>query len=509
MRDVVPGDYLRLKGLWNDPGSGRFIKRGWSTGKAQAIARAAKGSVTRGRLLESGPGPVRIADNRLLRSGLRKGDVVQAGYFDDKYATIRVVTERGERRFFNVRWERLDDSYAPSSVDDPDVDLPNPARYERVRDAAARASDPDMMMQAVAEQARIEYGVWPATALDDPEQAQAFVAAVARAARDTDAFRRSYEAYYEPTGAESVENPLIPPETLLTDIGLLPDWASTDTHADALGAYRLADMISQFHQTPRMGERWSPMENSPVARRLTELNPGFYDFDASQTDRWDGERVAAATQLSPLMQQMIGWFGQPALSTGRFSEPSVLAETQTDVAQMTPENTRMMLADSVWTWSDRSDPDDLPRFDDDPPAYRQGVDTTLSGTLRHEYGHYMDNLYQSAYQMFDPTQSSSKGDQRDAVIAAAEAVATPDGNGDLYMPYWFTGMLSEYSSSSPPEMLAELWAMISHPDYPKWKQAFVASLRADNSKAKFLAVLNAAEIYFNPESDLLVKVGDL
>jgi hypothetical protein len=107
----VPGGdslYLKLKGLWNDPGSGRFVKRGRSTAKAQAmmfVPGDAVREVARGR----GRVRARVADNRMSRSGITKGDVIEVGFKDDEFGVVEVLSASGKKRKYDVKWARFDE----------------------------------------------------------------------------------------------------------------------------------------------------------------------------------------------------------------------------------------------------------------------------------------------------------------------------------------------------------------------------------------------------------------
>ena len=90
----VPGGdsmYLRLKNLWNDPGTGRFVKRGRSTAKAQAMMFV-PGDAVREVARAKGRVRARVADNRMSRSGITKGDVIEVGYKEDEFGLVEVFS---------------------------------------------------------------------------------------------------------------------------------------------------------------------------------------------------------------------------------------------------------------------------------------------------------------------------------------------------------------------------------------------------------------------------------
>ncbi len=107
---IPSGDstYLRSKGLWNDPGSGRFAPRGFSTLKALAMEFVA-GEQVRDAAKTAGKVKARVADNRMSRAGISKGDVVEVVYKDDDYGKVQVVGKSGKPRWYDVQWARFDE----------------------------------------------------------------------------------------------------------------------------------------------------------------------------------------------------------------------------------------------------------------------------------------------------------------------------------------------------------------------------------------------------------------
>lgn len=122
--------YLRLKGLWNDPGSGRFVKRGRSTAKAQAMAFV-PGDAVREVARARGRVRARVADNRMSRSGIRAGDVIDVSYKSDEFGVVEVVSASGKKRKYDVKWARFDNVEPDVPESEAvarslfDVDLPN------------------------------------------------------------------------------------------------------------------------------------------------------------------------------------------------------------------------------------------------------------------------------------------------------------------------------------------------------------------------------------------------
>ena len=115
----VPGSslqYLLNRGLWNDPGSGRFIRRGRSTAKGRAISLI---DARRNRMIDAARAAwedgersihVRCADNRLRRgNGLSAGDVVEVLYNPDDPSRVRLAGtyEGGRSRWYAVSWDRF------------------------------------------------------------------------------------------------------------------------------------------------------------------------------------------------------------------------------------------------------------------------------------------------------------------------------------------------------------------------------------------------------------------
>jgi GNAT superfamily N-acetyltransferase len=102
--------------LWNDPGSGRFIRRGRSTAKGRAISLI---DARRNRMIDAARAAwedgersihVRCADNRLRRgNGLSAGDVVEVLYNPDDPSRVRLAGtyEGGRSRWYAVSWDRF------------------------------------------------------------------------------------------------------------------------------------------------------------------------------------------------------------------------------------------------------------------------------------------------------------------------------------------------------------------------------------------------------------------
>jgi len=140
--------YLALRGLWNDPGSGQFIKKGMSTEKAESlyllqggmpepwhdVREAARNADDRTVL-------ARVVDNRMKRGGLNMGDVVPVRYRSDDKAQVQITARNGGRRWYDVQWQRFE---AVASVN---VEPETPAREDpavlraRVRDKVRGLGD--------------------------------------------------------------------------------------------------------------------------------------------------------------------------------------------------------------------------------------------------------------------------------------------------------------------------------------------------------------------------------
>lgn len=112
--DVVdgpdPSPYLALKNLWNDPGSGRFIRKGQSTAKARAFAERAARSVALREALRAGDGDVELLDDVLARAGVPRGSVARARAGDDAHAVVEVAERRYEVPLDSLTIHRVDAS---------------------------------------------------------------------------------------------------------------------------------------------------------------------------------------------------------------------------------------------------------------------------------------------------------------------------------------------------------------------------------------------------------------
>ena len=116
------------------------------------------------------------------------------------------------------------------------------------------------------------------------------------------------------------------------------------------------------------------------------------------------------------------------------------------------------------------------------------VDLTFDGVVRHEYGHYLDHVFQFA--------GSAGGD---ASLAARRANVL-----STWTPAMARDLLSANASQNDRELFAELFTLISHPDYPNWKQKMVddgmpLQHSPDPNGLSLFSVeaLDAAESYFN------------
>jgi hypothetical protein len=129
----VPGGdsvYLRLKGLWNDPGSGRFTPRGFSSAKAFA-EQVVGGDLVRDAARVNGKVRARVADNRMSRAGIKAGDVIEVHFKDDDFGRVQVVGKNGKKRWYDVQWSRFDRVEGDGPVPEPEPDVvPEPVPVE-------------------------------------------------------------------------------------------------------------------------------------------------------------------------------------------------------------------------------------------------------------------------------------------------------------------------------------------------------------------------------------------
>jgi len=140
---LTPGGsdrYLAERGLWNDPGSGRFVRRGWSSDKARAIDLLNASQVELRQALldaeEASPGEgwvrVRAVDNRLNRSGIPRGTEVVVRVNPDNPDTVIIGGDNerylgGRARIYRVNVARFE--YV-GPVEEPDeASVPPPNRH--------------------------------------------------------------------------------------------------------------------------------------------------------------------------------------------------------------------------------------------------------------------------------------------------------------------------------------------------------------------------------------------
>jgi hypothetical protein len=144
----IPGGdsvYLRLKGLWNDPGSGRFTPRGFSSAKAFA-EQVVGGDLVRDAARVNGKVRARVADNRMSRAGIKAGDVIEVTFKDDNFGRVQIVGKNGKKRWYDVQWSRFDrvEGDGPAPEPEPEV-VPEP---EPVPEVAQVSNDPAAIRQA-------------------------------------------------------------------------------------------------------------------------------------------------------------------------------------------------------------------------------------------------------------------------------------------------------------------------------------------------------------------------
>lgn len=96
--------YLGSKGLWNDPGSGKFIKKGMSTEKALSLIDSSPGAAVRALARDAGHVMARVTDNRMRRGGYEKGSLVEVHYKDETKARVRIASGR----WYDVSWDRFE-----------------------------------------------------------------------------------------------------------------------------------------------------------------------------------------------------------------------------------------------------------------------------------------------------------------------------------------------------------------------------------------------------------------
>ena len=129
----VPGGdsaYLRLKGLWNDPGSGRFTPRGFSSAKAFA-EQVVGGDLVRDAARVNGKVRARVADNRMSRAGIKAGDVIEVTFKDDNFGRVQIVGKNGKKRWYDVQWSRFDRVEGDGPVPEPEPEVvPEPEPVE-------------------------------------------------------------------------------------------------------------------------------------------------------------------------------------------------------------------------------------------------------------------------------------------------------------------------------------------------------------------------------------------
>ena len=106
------GGYLQSKGLWNDPGSGQFVRLGFSTQKAESVQQArdaADGIRQAVQTLQKTK--VRVGTDKFKRSGVRKGDWVEIEFVDLKNG--RIASSDGKK--FLVDWDKFDAVSVPQT----------------------------------------------------------------------------------------------------------------------------------------------------------------------------------------------------------------------------------------------------------------------------------------------------------------------------------------------------------------------------------------------------------
>ncbi|MFZ4431589.1 MAG: hypothetical protein ACOYOQ_00180 [Microthrixaceae bacterium] len=463
-RRLLPsgGNYLNTKGLWNDPGSGQFIRKGRSTAKARSLYQFARlGEDVRDRLRETGRGVARVADRRMERGGLFKGDLVDVEYVDDVFGRVRATTSG---RAYNVRWERFENVDLP---DAPDVPTPEPVvpSAAEIRNAE---SVPEFIRLATA-----RYGTRSAQQLADPTQrrenlrwlGQMYDDGVLTASGNVDLVTLSrLVPELDDPGQQQVE---------VDEVGHLISTARRTAAMREAHGTRLGQTVRALGGTPQGGDAELGL--------LLQGIPITMDRDPMVGERLPTDEIAAMYVRHPLLGEMGDLYGVPFLTTATANQPGLGAFHVSDrTTGPGPESSYITLVD-IGTPMHDGQSDHPPSFDTIEEMFGSGasvLDWSVDGMIRHEYGHYMDEFFMSGDTMAgrrsdDPT---SKLYQRDRMISAWENVET---------------ILSTYAAADHRELAAELFCLISHRDYPRWK--------ASRTEPELVARLNATESYFNPD----------
>jgi uncharacterized protein YjbI with pentapeptide repeats len=141
---TLPGEeYLRRRNLWNDPGSGQFKRRGWSSLKALA-ARLLDGTGVRDDAREKGSITARLRNDRFTNVGLSAGDVVTVRYEDDDFGRIVVTRDTGRTRSYRVPWDQLAPFDGPSGQDEQSLTIDTTPIGEVASEALPISSPPSL-----------------------------------------------------------------------------------------------------------------------------------------------------------------------------------------------------------------------------------------------------------------------------------------------------------------------------------------------------------------------------
>lgn len=461
-------DYLRTKGLWNDPGSGRFIRRGRSTAKGRSIQLL---DARRESLLEVARG----GDPLVLRlaeasdrdpwprdwGGLSAGDWVDAAYHNDDYAKVNHVG-----RWRLVPWTEFD----AAEVVEPQPSV-SPWRLPAARPVNDAVRPEQILAWGPAEPQyrellRSRYGTFTAEEAEDPASVTAL----------------------QEVALQLIADEIVDADPEVVGMALLnlvePTTVSLEQRESVFAAAALAVQRSTMFDT--LSEGITALDGTPLGdnfnREATaQLGPG--QLAVAPDDELDVDKLAdlldTAAEHSDVMEQLVIVFGAP-MTTGVVGNNNIGGLMTTD-DWLGPDRDSSFMAVNMWGayFEDYGDPlsDSLLQ----PESAQPLVDRTKVSIVRHEYGHYIDAIYQFRLP------NGPKAEQRGYVLS----LWNPDDGG------LSPRRLSRYAAFNENETLAELFTLISHPDYPRWK-ATLADRPGD--AAVQIAALDAAEIYFNPDS---------
>ena len=415
------GDYLETKGLWNDPGSGRFIRKGRSTEKARVIqALTTAGISVRDAARAHDDGVrARVVDNLMRKGRIQSGDVVRVRYRNDTHGRVRVETPSGKGRWYDVQWDR----------------------FEPVGDTGASAPTLDDLF---APERRVDVLKWLKDLMVQTGSGDTFAAAVTTVIPGLDPL---FDDDRDPRA------PLV---------------------AELLAQARLAYQFDSPHVGPTIadarGDTWHERLADQVRRSLSR---DFAWATPQEMSTFDLQgHVDRTRRDSPLMNEMEDLFGWPTVSGSTGMAPTIGGFNSYNRATGPLPESTIIVINLDTTWAPSSSPTFGP-----PEGLQKVVDQSISGALRHEYGHYLDSVYRHSAAFAVGTMDSKRG-VRVNLINAFQRRPT------------FAVKVSPYAATAPDELIAELWAAISHPGYASWK----LTLTDPDEIARW----DLAESYFNP-----------